>query len=318
MWSDEEKGDSMSLKPTVRLENVTKIIRKKTIIDNISFEIYPGEVFGFLGPNGAGKTTTIRMLVGLIKPTSGKVEICGFDVKKQFVQAMQRLGSIVENPELYKYLSGRENLKIFARMLSGVDEERMQEVIDLVDLTERIDDQVRTYSLGMRQRLGIAQALLGRPDVLILDEPTNGLDPMGIKDLRIFIRKLVDDTGLSVLVSSHILSEIELLADRVAIMSHGKIVQVGKVSDLIGSASSGVVWRVSDTVQVFEMFTTSPFVQAVEISDDHTLHTLMDESKTGVLNEDLIKAGIDVWTIERKVQTLEDLFIGLTGGDRIV
>ena len=214
----------MSIKPTVQLKNVTKVIGKKTIIDNISFDIYPGEVFGFLGPNGAGKTTTIRMLVGLIKPTSGVIKICDFDVRKQFVQAMQRLGSIVENPELYKYLTGRENLQLFARMLPGVDSERIQEVIDLVDLTARIDDQVQTYSLGMRQRLGIAQALLGRPDVLILDEPTNGLDPMGIKDLRTFIRKLVDETGLSVLVSSHILSEIEMLADRVAIMSHGRIV----------------------------------------------------------------------------------------------
>ncbi|WP_264740649.1 ABC transporter ATP-binding protein [Cytobacillus firmus] len=308
----------MSLKPTVQLENVTKIIGKKTIIDNISFEIYPGEVFGFLGPNGAGKTTTIRMLVGLIKQTSGKVEICGFDVRKQFVQAMQRLGSIVENPELYKYLSGRENLQIFARMLPDVDEERIQEVIDLVDLTARIDDQVRTYSLGMRQRLGIAQALLGRPDVLILDEPTNGLDPMGIKDLRTFIRKLVDDTGLSVLVSSHILSEIELLADRVAIMSYGKIVKVGSVSDLVGALSSGVDWRVSDSFRALAILQKSPYVQSAELYDDHTIHTLMDESKTSILNEALMKTGIDVWTIERKVQTLEDLFISLTGGDHIV
>ncbi|WP_436374801.1 ABC transporter ATP-binding protein [Cytobacillus sp. BC1816] len=308
----------MSLKPTVQLKNVTKIIGKKTIIDNISFEIYPGEVFGFLGPNGAGKTTTIRMLVGLIKPTSGKIHICGFDVRKQFVQAMQRLGSIVENPELYKYLSGRENLQIFARMLPDVDEERIQEVIDLVDLTARIDDQVRTYSLGMRQRLGIAQALLGRPDVLILDEPTNGLDPMGIKALRTFIRKLVDDTGLSVLVSSHILSEIELLADRVAIMSHGKIVKVGSVSDLVGALSSGVDWRVSDSFRALAIFKESPYVQAAELYDDHTIHTLMDEGRTSILNEALMKAGIEVWTIERKVQTLEDLFISLTGGDHIV
>ncbi|WP_108672095.1 ABC transporter ATP-binding protein [Peribacillus acanthi] len=308
----------MSVKPTVKLENVTKVIGKKTIIHNISFEIFPGEVFGFLGPNGAGKTTTIRMLVGLIKPTSGKIEICDFDVKKQFVQAMQRLGSIVENPELYKYLSGRENLQTFARMLPNVDEARIQEVIDLVDLTARIDDQVRTYSLGMRQRLGIAQALLGRPDVLILDEPTNGLDPMGIRDLRTFIRKLVDETGLSVLVSSHILSEIELLADRVAIMSHGKIVQVGTVQDLVGSLSSGVDWRVSDAFTALAFFKESPFVQAAELYDDHTVHTLMDESKTSTLNKALMEAGIEVWTIERKVQTLEDLFISLTGGDHIV
>ncbi|WP_201449593.1 ABC transporter ATP-binding protein [Rossellomorea vietnamensis] len=308
----------MSIKPTVQLKNVTKVIGKKTIIDNISFEIYPGEVFGFLGPNGAGKTTTIRMLVGLIKPTSGVIKVCDFDVRKQFVQAMQRLGSIVENPELYKYLTGRENLQLFARMLHGVDSERIQEVIDLVDLTARIDDQVQTYSLGMRQRLGIAQALLGRPNVLILDEPTNGLDPMGIKDLRTFIRKLVDETGLSVLVSSHILSEIEMLADRVAIMSRGRIVKVGKVRDLVDELSSGVDWRVNDAFRALDIVKASPYVQSAELYDDHTIHTLMDESKTSTLNESLLKEGIEVWTIERKVQTLEDLFIGLTGGDHIV
>lgn len=308
----------MSIKPTVQLKNVTKVIGKKTIIDNISFDIYPGEVFGFLGPNGAGKTTTIRMLVGLIKPTSGVIKICDYDVRKQFVQAMQRLGSIVENPELYKYLSGRENLQLFSRMLPGVDSDRIQEVIDLVDLTARIDDQVQTYSLGMRQRLGIAQALLGRPDVLILDEPTNGLDPMGIKDLRTFIRKLVDETGLSVLVSSHILSEIEMLANRVAIMSRGKIVKIGKVSDLVDALSSGVDWRVNDAFRALDIFKASPHVQSAELYDDHTIHTLMDESKTSILNESLLQAGIEVWTIERKVQTLEDLFIGLTGGDHIV
>ncbi|WP_114569808.1 ABC transporter ATP-binding protein [Exiguobacterium flavidum] len=305
------------MEPTVKLESVSKVIGKKTIIDNISFEIQPGEVFGFLGPNGAGKTTTIRMLVGLIKPTSGKITICGHDVRKQFVKAMEHIGSIVENPELYKYLTGRENLEVFARMLPDVDAARIQEVIDLVDLTARVDDQVRTYSLGMRQRLGIAQALLGRPDVLILDEPTNGLDPMGIRDLRLFIRKLVEETNLSVLVSSHILSEIELLADRVAIMSYGKIVQVGTVRELVDSLSPGVDWRVSDAFAAQKLLASSPDVQLAEVKDEHTVHTLMDIRKTGGLNRALLDSGIEVWTVERRVQTLEDLFIQLTGGDHI-
>lgn len=305
------------MKPTVKLEGVTKVIGKKTIIDNISFEIQPGEVFGFLGPNGAGKTTTIRMLVGLIKPTSGEITVCDFDVRKQFVQAMERIGSIVENPELYKYLTGRENLQVFARMLPNVDEARIQEVIDLVDLTARVDDQVRTYSLGMRQRLGIAQALLGRPSVLILDEPTNGLDPMGIRDLRQFIRRLVEETGLSVLVSSHILAEIEMLADRVAIMSYGKIVQVGTVKELVESLAPGVDWRVDDAFKANEILSASDLVQVSEVVDANTVHTLMDASKTPALNKQLLEAGVEVWTIERKVQTLEDLFITLTGGDHI-
>jgi len=210
------------VKPTVKLEGVTKVIGKKTIIDNISFEIQPGEVFGFLGPNGAGKTTTIRMLVGLIKPTSGKITVCDFDVRKQFVQAMERIGSIVENPELYKYLTGRENLQVFARMLPNVDDARIQEVIDLVDLTARVDDQVRTYSLGMRQRLGIAQALLGRPSVLILDEPTRGVDVGAKKEIYLIMNELAA-AGVAIIMVSSDLPEILGMSDRVYVMREGKM-----------------------------------------------------------------------------------------------
>lgn len=306
------------MQPTLKIDHLTKVIGKKTIIDDISFDVFPGEVFGFLGPNGAGKTTTIRMIVGLIKPTKGTVSICGFSVERQFVQAMNQIGAIVENPELYKFLSGRENLNVFARMLPDVDEKRIQEVIDLVDLTARIDDKVKTYSLGMRQRLGIAQALLNNPRVLILDEPTNGLDPMGIRDLRLFIRRLVEETGLSVLVSSHILAEIELLADRVAIMSRGKIVKVGTVAELIHELASTVDVQVDDSFEALPVLRGFESIEHADIVDERTIRVSMNLEETARLNRYLLDRGIEVFGLERRVQTLEELFISLTGGDHIV
>lgn len=306
------------MQPTLKIDHLTKVIGKKTIIDDISFDVFPGEVFGFLGPNGAGKTTTIRMIVGLIKPTNGTVSICGFSVERQFVQAMNQIGAIVENPELYKFMSGRENLNAFARMLPGVDEPRIQEVIDLVDLTARIDDKVKTYSLGMRQRLGIAQAMLNNPRVLILDEPTNGLDPMGIRDLRLFIRRLVEETGLSVLVSSHILAEIELLADRVAIMSRGKIVKVGTVEELIHELASTVDVHVADSFEVLPIVRGFESIEHADVVDERTIRVSMNLEDTARLNRYLLDHGVDVFGLERRVQTLEELFISLTGGDHIV
>jgi ABC-2 type transport system ATP-binding protein len=227
---------------TLSVQNLKKMIGKKEIIKGISFDLKEGEVFGFLGPNGAGKTTTIRMLVGLIKPTSGSVRICGYNIEDQFQKAMQNLGCIVENPELYPYLSGYNNLLHFSRMIEGIGEERIKEVTELVGLTERIHDKVKTYSLGMRQRLGIAQALLGNPKVLILDEPTNGLDPAGIREMRQFVRYLAQKEGLSVLVSSHLLSEIQLLCDRVAIISKGSVIRIDTVHHLLSNREK-VAWH---------------------------------------------------------------------------
>ena len=169
----------------VEIQNVSKVIKGKTIIDSLSFEVNRGEVFGFLGPNGAGKTTTIRMIVGLIGMTSGDIKISGYSVKNDFEKAVRHVGAIVENPEMYKFLSGYENLVHFARMSKGIKKEKIDEAVQLVGLTDRIHDKVKTYSLGMRQRLGLAQSLLHDPKVLILDEPTNGLDPAGIREIEI-------------------------------------------------------------------------------------------------------------------------------------
>src|SRR4051812_43077110 len=230
--------------PTLTATTLTKIIGDKTIVDNVSFELQRGEIFGFLGPNGAGKTTTIRMLVGLIKPTAGSVTICGFDQRHQFEDAMRCVGCIVENPDLYRFMTGRENLEHFARML-GVRDDEIERVAGLVSLAHRLDQRVGTYSLGMRQRLGIAQALLGNPKVLILDEPANGLDPAGIREIRELLRMLANERGMTVLVSSHLLAEIELMCDRVAIIHKGQILHTGAVRDLISSQRE-LELRVSD------------------------------------------------------------------------
>ncbi|HQR47391.1 MAG TPA: ABC transporter ATP-binding protein [Thermoanaerobaculia bacterium] len=213
-------------------EGLAKRYGDREVVTDATFALHRGEVFGFLGPNGAGKTTTIRMLVGLVKPTRGRVLIDGHDVQREFEAAMRRVGCIVETPDLYRFLTGRENLEHFARMLGGGARERIPELAELVKMTGRLDDTVRTYSLGMRQRIGIAQALLGDPAVLILDEPTNGLDPAGIREMRELIRHLADERGLAVFVSSHILSEVERTADRIAIVHRGRTLARGTLSEL--------------------------------------------------------------------------------------
>ena len=303
----------MENKITLSVKKLKKVIGKREIIKGLTFDLREGEVFGFLGPNGAGKTTTIRMLVGLIKPTSGSVHICGYSIEDQFQEAVRNLGCIVENPELYPYLSGYNNLLHFARMLDNISEVRIKEVTELVGLTERIHDKVKTYSLGMRQRLGIAQALLGEPKVLILDEPTNGLDPAGIREMRQFIRFLAEKEGLSVLVSSHLLSEIQLLCDRVAIISKGTIIRVDTVSNLLANRER-VVWRIAPFdkgKQVLSSLTT------IEAKEDGTILTGFDEQKTPEWNKRLVEAGVAVTEMNRKMPVLEDLFLELTGGDSI-
>ncbi|MBB2482059.1 ABC transporter ATP-binding protein [Bacillus sp. APMAM] len=296
--------------PALEVKDLRKTIRKKEIIKGLSFTLYRGEVFGFLGPNGAGKTTTIRMLVGLIKPTSGTILISGKNVQTDFKEAMKNLGCIVENPELYPYLSGWENLEYFARMDPSITLNRLHEVADLVGLTDRIHDRVGTYSLGMRQRLGIAQALLGNPHLLILDEPTNGLDPAGIREMREFIRYLAKNEGLSVLVSSHLLSEIQLLCDRVAIVLDGEIIRTDTVESLLAEQER-VIWKVEPFQAAKKLLQEETDVKEGE---DHTLITPYIEEKVADWNKKLVSAGIKVKEMQAKLPALEDLFLELTGG----
>lgn len=300
-------------KITLSVSQLKKTIGKKEIIKGITFELHEGEVFGFLGPNGAGKTTTIRMLVGLIKPTSGSIHICGYNIQKDFSEALKNLGCIVENPELYPFLSGWNNLLHFARMLDGIGEERMKEVTELVGLTGRIHDKVKTYSLGMRQRLGIAQALLGNPKVLILDEPTNGLDPEGIREMRQFIRYLAKDKGMSVFVSSHLLSEIQLLCDRVAILTKGRIIKTATVQSLLSNRER-VEWNFHPFEKGKQLLAS---LTEIEETKAGKILTEFAEDKIAEWNKQLVEAGIRVTEMNRKLPVLEDLFLELTGGESI-
>ncbi|PEI90396.1 ABC transporter ATP-binding protein [Bacillus pseudomycoides] len=297
------------------VRNVKKVIGKKTLVENISFDVNQGEVFGFLGPNGAGKTTTIRMLVGLIKATEGTISIGGYNIKENFREAMRQIGSIVENPELYTYLTGWENLKQFARMLGGISDERILEIAKMVHLNERIHDKVKTYSLGMKQRLGIAQALLGNPKLLILDEPTNGLDPAGIREMREFIHKLVKEENMSVFISSHLLSEVQMICDRVAIIHKGKMITVAPIEELIKTASDRVEWIVTPISRALELLKTSKEIREISI-DDERLLCRMDIATISTWNKRFVENGIDVHSVKELVFTLEDLFIELTGSEQ--
>lgn len=308
------------------VRNLKKKIKNKLIIKGVSFDIGAGEVFGFLGPNGAGKTTTIRMLVGLIRPTEGSIEIGGVSLREDTCKALAQVGCIVENPELYPYLSGWENLEHFARMLPGVTEKRIQEVVAIVGMEQRIGDKVKTYSLGMRQRLGIAQALLGSPKLLILDEPTNGLDPQGIKEMREFIRELAS-RGLSVFVSSHLLSEIQLMCDRVAIISHGSVIAVGHVAELLKRDESTVQWHIAPRGAGLDILRSR---EGVTVHGEEVLQpelagtgaelgivTELRAERVPAVTEALAAAGVRVYSVSINNPTLEDLFLRLTEGERI-
>lgn len=293
-----------------------KKIGGKPIIHDITFDVFAGEVFGFLGPNGAGKTTTIRMLVGLAAADGGEVRIGGISLMNQFPEAIAQVGCIVENPELYKFMTGRENLEQFARMSGGISRERIEEIVRFVDLERAIDDKVKTYSLGMRQRLGIAQALLHSPKILILDEPTNGLDPAGIRELRQFIRRLAEEEGLAVFISSHMLSEIEMMCDRVAIINQGQVVSVGLVKELMAQFADRVDWTIEPQYRkkAVEVLKGIPFVTEVWETDMERLKCRMEVERVSEANEALVHAGIPVMGIATKTVTLEDLFLTLTKG----
>src|SRR5690625_3728398 len=215
--------------PAMKLINVTKKIGNKEIIKGLTFDINKGEVFGFIGPNGAGKTTTIRMMVGLMGLTDGDVHILGKSIKTNFKEAVREVGAIVENPEMYPFMTGWQNLKHYARMIPGITDERIKEVIQLVGLEKPIKEKAGKYSLGMRQRLGVAQALLHNPSILILDEPTNGLDPAGIREIRQYIRRLATEENVAVIISSHLLSEIELMCDRIGVIKNGELIATQNV-----------------------------------------------------------------------------------------
>ncbi|MFC7391830.1 ABC transporter ATP-binding protein [Scopulibacillus cellulosilyticus] len=303
----------MGSKYALQLQNLTKKIGRTTIIDDITLNIPKGEVFGLLGPNGSGKTTMIRMMAGLMKITKGEIFIHGINIKKDFEGAIKHVGAIVENPELYKFLTGYQNLQHYARMVPGISEERIKEAASLVKLDQRIYDKVDTYSLGMRQRLGVAQALLHRPSVLILDEPTNGLDPAGIRELRDYLRHLTDTEGTTVVVSSHMLLEMELLCDRLAIIRNGRLLDEGHIKDLIHSDDQVPVrFNVDDKSRIHDILSqVNSKAKYKQIMDGFEI--TLSKEEIAVVNAALVANGIKVYGINPVTKTLEDSFLQITG-----
>jgi ABC-2 type transport system ATP-binding protein len=301
------------MSPIVEVEGLTKNYGRLRALNEISFSVDEGEVFGFLGPNGAGKTTTIRVLLGLLRPDGGSVKIGGHDCWTDHAGASRQFGATLEQPGFYGYLSGRDNLRQFARMLGPVDEKQIGELLDLVGMTERGDDKVKRYSMGMRQRLALAQALLGGPRVLVLDEPTNGLDPNGIHGLRILLRKLATEQGLTIFFSSHLLSEVEELCDRVVVLHRGEVRAAGPLRDLMNVTGFNYRIDVSDVESAIEVVRSIDGARAVRgtIKDSITVTSDVDLGRQ--INHALVWAGVGVDQLVRMQKGLEDIYIQLTG-----
>lgn len=296
----------------LEVNNLKKTLGKREIIKNISFSIEEGEIFGFLGPNGAGKTTTIRMLVGLIHPNEGSISICGHDLKNDTEKALREVGGVVENPELYKYLSGRENLMQIAR-IRNIPKENVNETIKLVGLEDRIDDKVRKYSLGMKQRLGLAASLLSKPKLLILDEPTNGLDPSGILDFREVVKKAAKEKGMAVFISSHILSEVQHLCDRVAFINHGTIKSVENVvNESMETDTDIICLNLNEEIDLNELKNIE-YVNSVRKSDDG-IEIILLSNKTSNLIKHLVNRNYNIEEVYKIRRGLEQRYMELVEG----
>ncbi|MDR3542548.1 MAG: ABC transporter ATP-binding protein [Desulfosporosinus sp.] len=305
----------MSHAAVLELTDLWKTIKGKDIVKGVNLTLYPSQIFGFLGPNGAGKTTTIRMIVGLIKPSKGSVSICGYSVTHDFVKALSNVGCIIESPDMYKYLTGMENLLQFAAMDKKISSQRIKDVIEMVGLQHRVNDKVNTYSLGMRQRLGIAQSILSKPKLLILDEPTNGLDPAGITEFRNLIRSLAYEEGMAVFVSSHLLLEIQQMCDVVSIIKQGSVIRTANVQAILHD--DRIEWQLNDPDKAIALLRDHWNIEAVQLKSN-TLSANITQHPLNKINELFIREGIELTYCSTKQTTLEDLFLALTEGDEIV
>ena len=299
-------------KEILKCEELYKSIRNKEIIKGISFDIKEGEILGFIGPNGAGKTTTIKLILGLQHFKKGKIVINGYDIQKNFEKAIEKVGTIVENPDLYMYMSGYNNLKLVANLYKGIDTKRIDEVVKLVGLENRIKDKVSKYSLGMRQRLGIAQAILHKPNLLILDEPTNGLDPEGIKQIRDLIAKLAKEENMAIMISSHNLAEIENVCNKVCIIQNGKIVEQSNIEDVKKEASKGEYTIEVDSVEKLKE------VLKLEVKEENgkaNINATREEIPNII--KTLVDNNVKIYSVTENLLSLEEAFLKKTGGNVI-
>lgn len=303
----------MERKKVLECHDLHKKFGKKEILKGISLEANEGDILGFIGPNGAGKTTTIKLILGLQSITNGSVKINGYDIQKDFTNAIKKVGTIVENPDLYMYMSGYENLKMISNLYTGVTKEKIDEVIKLVGLENRIKDKVSKYSLGMRQRLGIAQAILHKPNLLVLDEPTNGLDPEGIKQIKDLIVKLAKEENMAVLISSHNLLELESFCTKVTIIKNGEIVETSTIEEAKKVNKDSIYHLVVDkTTEVSNILENK-----VERIDDENIQVYAKKEEIPEIIEKLVTSGVKIYSVYPEEMSLEDAFLKKTGGNVI-
>lgn len=294
----------------LQTEELTKRYGRRVVVDRLSLSVERGDIFGFLGQNGAGKSTTIRAVLGLVRPTSGRVIVLGHDMSSHPLRALQRVGAIIEAPAFYEKFSGRLNLRMLASMSGGADHKRIEEVLDIVGLRTRADDPVRVYSHGMRQRLGIAQALLPNPEFVILDEPTDGLDPQGLSETRMLIKRLRDELRLTVMLSSHLLHEVEQICNRVAIINQGRLLFQGAVDDLF-AGENWIKLRVDRLTDALALLENEPGL-SVSRNGDESVHLKISETDVPRINSLLVSQGFRVRELSPQRESLEDVFLRLT------
>ncbi len=304
----------------IQLEGVSKRFGQKLAVDDVTLDVPEGRCFAWLGPNGCGKTTLIRMMLGLAHPTAGRIRLRGYEMPHEIRKALSRVGGIVEEPRFYPYLSGERNLRIWASHYGGEAPSRIPAVLERVVLADRAGDKVKTYSLGMRQRLGVARALLNDPELLLLDEPTNGLDPAGMLEFRTMIRDLVDKEGRTVFISSHILDEVQKMADDIAIVQAGKLISWGPVDELIAGGRHSVLLRADDEEKARGVLSGLQFVTGVGRHEGHNALDLavadINDERLIAINRALVEGGVGVAEIWRESESLEQRFLDLTAGSK--
>ena len=295
----------------LKVKDLNKKFGKKEVLKSVSFEINEGDILAFIGPNGAGKTTTIKCILGLQRLTKGSITINGYDIKKNFVKAIEKTGCIVESPDVYMYLTGYENLKLQASLYANIKEDSLTNIIRLVGLENRIYDKVSKYSLGMRQRLGIAISLVNNPNLLILDEPTNGLDPEGIKELRELLLKL-SKRGMGILISSHNLSELDSFCNKVCIISKCEIIEENSISKIKEIDENKYIIKVNDIKKIKKLLNSND-----KIIDDNYIEVIKDEKEIAEFIKVLVNNNIDIYEVKKEVLTLEEAFMNRAGGKKI-
>jgi ABC-2 type transport system ATP-binding protein len=294
----------------LQTQGLTKRFGGRTAVDKLSLHVERGDIYGFLGPNGAGKSTTLRIILGLVKPTAGLVEFPDYGLRWDYLRVRSRLGAIIETPAFYENFSARRNLQLLASLSGGATSKRLEEVLEIVGLKERAHEPVRVYSYGMRQRLGIAQALLPAPQLIILDEPTNGLDPRGIQQTRQLIRRLRDELKLTILLSSHLLAEVEQLCNRVGIINEGRLLYEGEPAALVAATTRFKI-NVDHVAGALQLLAADPGIKASQNGDAY-LHVEVQAHHISDVNALLVSNGIKVFELTPTQETLEEAFLRLT------